>query len=74
MSIQDDAFDIENIFANNEKSKGFCMVEENDFRTAKEAWDNFRKWAWELEEAYDKVSEENEAMKKVIMIKEKEND
>ncbi len=48
------------------------MIPEDDYKVGQEAWNTFRNWAWAAEEAYDKVSEENKAMKKVIVIMEKE--
>ncbi len=79
MSVQDDAFDISNIFeptdenyesTTYEKSKGYVLIPEDDYKVGQEAWDNFRKWAWATEKAYDEVSKENRAMRKVIIIKE----
>jgi hypothetical protein len=77
MSIQDDAFDVDNIFqprnddgdpVEHEVAKGFVMIPADDFRVGMEAWDSFRKHTWQLEAVYDSVVMRNRILSSAIKI------
>ena len=63
MSIQDDAFDISHVFDKNGK------VSKEDVKIGKKAWEDFRAWAWGLEEQYDKIKKQNDILRGAIAIK-----
>ncbi len=61
MSIQDDAFDVDNVLEDGNLGKA-------DLRVAKEAWNTFRKWAWSLEDEYDKLKQEHTYLLNAIRV------
>jgi hypothetical protein len=77
MSLQDNIFDIENIFKPTDddgepcpydKAKEHVHIPEDDYQVGQEAWEAFYAWSCVVEERMEKAEAENKTLKDAIKI------